>query len=68
MKYVNNPGPASFAVLGAMLMCALGAWGIEHVGHEHFEWVDFLSPKHVFSFLAAMGSVLGAWLSRSPIR
>jgi len=67
IKNVQNPGPASFAVLGAMLMTALGAWGTEHVGHGHFEWLELLSPRHVFSFLVAMGSVFGAWLSKSPI-
>ena len=67
-SHVNNPGLGSFAVLGATLMTALGAWGAEHVGHGDVEWMRLLNPEHFFSFLGAMGSVLVAWLARSPIK
>ena len=64
---LRHPGVASLAVLVAMLLVSVGSWGVQHVQHGHFTWGEFLAPLHVFSLLGVLGSVLGAWLAKSPL-
>ncbi len=65
---VRNPGGGSFVVFAAMLLVSVGSWGVEHTAHGHLMWSTFLRPEHVFSVLGVLGSVLGAWLSKSPLK
>ncbi len=65
---VRNPGPASFAIFTSMLLVSVGAWGVEHAVHGDVMWREMLTPQHVFSFIGVVGSVLGAWLSKSPLK
>ena len=51
-------------VLVAMLMVAIGSWGLEHAGHGHDAWTTLMAPRHVFSFMGTVGSVVGAWVGR----
>ena len=68
IKKGHNPGVASYAIFLSMLLVSTASWGLEHTGHGHFAWSDMFAPRHVFSFLGVIGSVLGAWLSRSPLK
>ena len=69
---LQNPDGGSIAILLSMLMVSLGAWGIEHVNHGDTTWCALLSPEHIFSVLANIDSavvpVVGAWLSKSPLK
>ncbi len=69
---LQNPGGGSIAILLSMLMVSLGAWGVEHVSHGDTTWSELLDPDHIFSVLGSIGSsvvpVVGAWLSRSPLK
>jgi len=66
---LRNPGWFSFATLAGTLLVAVSSWGIEHSMHGHGEaWTQMLDPQHVFSLLAVIGSVLVAWLSKSPVK
>ena len=65
---VRNPGIGSIAILAAMLSASLGSWGVAHTGHGHAGWSDLLNPEHIFSLMGILGSVLGAWLSKSPFK
>ncbi len=67
-KILQNPGGASIAILLSMLMVSIGAWGTEHVSHGDIQWPDLLSPEHIFSVIGSIGSVVGAWLSKSPLK
>ena len=67
-KNMRNPGATSLAVFAAMLLVAIGSWGVGHTGHGHEKWSELLSPGHVFSLLGVIGSVLVAWLSKSPLK
>lgn len=64
---IHNPGVASLVVFASMLLVALGAWGLEHTEHGHDLWSEMLRPQHVFSLIGIIGSVLGSWLSKSPL-
>ena len=68
VRKLYNPGVPSIAVLFSTLFVSIGSWGVQHVGHGHFTWLGLLSPEHIFSLLAVIGSVLGAWLSKSPLK
>ena len=65
---VHHPGFNSIAVFFAMLLVSAGSWGVEHSGHDHVTWTELLQPEHLFSFLGVIGGVLGAWLSKSPLK
>ena len=65
---VRNPGKASFAIFASMLFVSVGSWGVEHAGHGHEAWIAMFTPQHIFSFVGVIGSVLGAWLSKSPLK
>ena len=65
---VRNPGAASWILLAAMLAIAISSWGLQHTGHDHETWTEILTPRHVFSFLGAVGSVVAAWVSKSPLK
>ncbi len=67
-KNLRSPGATSLAVFSAMFLVAVGSWGVEHTGHGDEGWSQLLSPGHVFSLLGVIGSVLGAWLSKSPLK
>ena len=67
-EILQNPGGASIAILLAMLMVSIGAWGTEHVSHGATEWAELLTPEHIFSVIGSIGSVVGAWLSKSPLK
>ena len=64
---IHNPGVASLVVFASMLLVAIGAWGLDHTGHGHDVWGEMLHPEHVFSLIGVLGSVLGSWLSKSPL-
>ena len=71
-KILQNPGGVSIAVLLSMLMVSIGAWGTEHISHGDTTWSVLLAPEHIFSVIGSIGSsvvsVIGAWLSKSPLK
>ena len=67
-KGMRSPGATSLAVFAAMILVSLGSWGVEHTGHGDRAWIELLSPEHIFSLLGVVGSVFGAWLSKSPLK
>ena len=64
---IHNPGVASLAIFASMILIAIGAWGVEHTGHGHDLWSEMLTPRHFFTLMGIIGSVLGSWLSKSPL-
>lgn len=67
-KILQNPGGASIAILLSMLMVSIGAWGTEHASHGDITWSALRAPEHIFSVIGSIGSVVGAWLSKSPLK
>ncbi len=65
---LRYPGVASLVVLVSMLVVSVGSWGVQHTGHSHVTWSRFLEPAHVFSLLGVLGSVLLAWIAKSPLK
>jgi len=53
----------SIAVLFASLLIAVGSWG-----SGFGNWQDLKEISNVFSLLGVVGSVVLAWLGKSPIR
>lgn len=64
---IHNPGVASLVVFASMILVAIGAWGLDHTGHGHDVWSEMAQPEHVFGLIGVIGSVLGSWLSKSPL-
>ena len=54
---------ASIAVLLASLLIAVGSWG-----SGFGNWQQLREVSNVFSLLGVVGSVVLAWLGKSPIR
>lgn len=68
-RKLSNPGVPSIVVFLSTLFVAIGSWGVQHQEHGHiFEWLELLQPEHFFSLLGMLGSVLGAWLAKSPLK
>lgn len=69
VRKLYNPGVPSIAVFFSTLLVSISSWGVQHQGHDHiFTWLELLSPEHFFSLLGVIGSVLGAWLAKSPLK
>jgi len=54
---------ASIAVLLASLLIAVGSWG-----SGFGNWQQLREVSNVFSLLGVVGSVVLAWLGKSPIK
>ena len=54
----------SVLTLVAMFLTGISAWGAEHAEHGHGS--SALDMAHALSLLGVIGSVLGAWLAKSP--
>jgi len=54
---------ASIAVLLASLLIAVGSWG-----SGFGNWQELKEISNVFSLLGVVGSVVLAWLGKSPIK
>ena len=60
----------SIFLLFAMMLVASGSWGGEHVLHHpdgEMNWATMLTFGHVASYVACIGSVLLAWVTRGFI-
>ena len=53
----------SMAVLAASLLIAVGSWG-----SGFSNWQQLREISNVFSLLGVVGSVVLAWLGKSPIK
>ena len=48
-------------ILATMILTALGGWGVEHAAHPG---EDLLDLGHIFSLMAVLSGVIGAWLGQ----
>ena len=65
---VRHAGAASVVNLVSMLVVSAASWASEHAEHGHETWGAMLTPQHVLSLLGVLGSVVVAWLSKSPVK
>ena len=64
VKTVVKESGASISMFLILLLAAIGNWGV-NLG-EDITFVEMLTPFHVFSFIAVIGTTGGAYFLKAP--